>query len=606
MVCHLYLPYLNSKHQQKFDDLKMEWKPPPLHRHLSTIGIGPIFICPPPHSLPQPVDENHESIDASNYRSDCQGEIVDTWEIIGDIKATPSDFLVREIGWAPPIITTDVKRDDNANNILKNGVCQKYRRKLPGWSRKIAGLDCHSHLEERPDSKNESFTRESSEGLVEQSSNKKRREEEEDTDRCYDESSQPLLSQQTEYSPNDNTSTDQKQQSDKESAHDDENPSGGLKRILTECVKEETTVHDVFQQLTDLQTSAINALSHIADGVMCEGKYHVVWIPTAELSQNQRDWKLLHQYVRMSFPFLKTEASSVGPSSNKEDIPNITSIEKSWIRVLVDETFFSIAPLLAKPSEDLRNMYRFRNIGPVAGSKDGNRAGCKRRNENNNNKHTHIKQSVTKNDETNVYIKDEVLLRLRPDLPRNERRIIHQALTSNRRRDFETSTKHDIPLNGGNNSENTTAISVQWSRGALQGSRKKRKRNDGNEKKSDVITAIFCVLRKEQCEHQVAVNKLAHVLKCRVGDIGMAGIKDMQAVTYQFCTLRNVDIRKVHRMKDSLGSRLRISDFVQVYGVDALLDRGKLIGSKLIVYASVICIKRLIYSCHEFKMIRPI
>ena len=282
---------------------------------------------------------------------------------------------------------------------------------------------------------------------------------------------------------------------------------------------------------------------------------------------------MLHQYVRLSFPFLKTETSSVGPSSNKKDVSNCTQIEKSWIRVLADETFFSIAPLLAKPSVDLLHLYRFRNIGPITANR-----GYNPRNARNNSKQEHKQQhSVTNNDETNIC---EVLLRLRPDLPRNERRIIHQALTSNRRRDFETSTKHDIPLNEGNDSRNTTAIAVQWSRSALQGSHKKRKRNNGNEKKSDMITAIFCVLRKEQCEHQVAINKLSHALKCRVGDIGMAGIKDMQAVTYQFITLRDVDMKKVQCMKDSLGSRLRLSDFVQVHGADALLDRGKLIGSK--------------------------
>ena len=54
----------------------------------------------------------------------------------------------------------------------------------------------------------------------------------------------------------------------------------------------------------------------------------------------------------------------------------------------------------------------------------------------------------------------------------------------------------------------------------------------------------------------------------------------MQAITYQFCTIRNVDMSRVTRANKSLGKRIQLSNFVDVQGADALLDRGKLLGSK--------------------------
>ena len=53
----------------------------------------------------------------------------------------------------------------------------------------------------------------------------------------------------------------------------------------------------------------------------------------------------------------------------------------------------------------------------------------------------------------------------------------------------------------------------------------------------------------------------------------------MQAITYQFCTIRNVDLSRVKRANKSLGKRINLSNFIHVQGADALLDRGKLLGN---------------------------
>jgi hypothetical protein len=578
----------------------MEWKRPPLHRHLSTIGIGPVFICPPPHSLPpHPVEESRISVDEGT--STLEHDIVDTWETIGDIKSSPEDFLVREIGWAPLLaLSEDVNKYD-----ISIG---KYGR-LPGWTRQIAGLEHQSHSETT--SGETLLLEENKEGCSNNAtvSTKKRRI-------CVSNNEQELLKQEPAFAVDSKQHVSGKNETDNpmskpySTLYGDEKPLDGLQRILTIChsaydanvpeskqpLQQDVATADILQKLADLQSLAIKLIassqptatkqSSMAAASDAEG--NIVWIPTANITQKTADteindnenWKLLHRYIRLEYSLLRTEASSVGPEIVGE------SLDRSWICVSIDKTFFPIAPLLARPSEDLVALYTFRNIGPVDVANENERGKQKRgyfsqhnrRNKRNNMRIEHNQLDGTEESVTGTA--GQVSLRLRHDLPREERRVIHQALTSSRRRDFDTSTKHDVSLNTDPNSPKTTAIVVQWSRNAVLGSQKKRGRS-GQVTSSD-ISAIFCVLRKHQCEHQVAINSIAHALKCKIGDIGLAGIKDMQAVTYQFCTLRNVDLNKLHRAKESLGIRVQLSNFVQVKGSESLLDRGRLLGSEYI------------------------
>ena len=77
-----------------------------------------------------------------------QNEIL-TWEIVGDIKSSPEDFIVREIGWAPSSISmgTDCNSKEITDTTKKKNV-NEYRRK-PGWHRCIAGLECNHHISEQ-------------------------------------------------------------------------------------------------------------------------------------------------------------------------------------------------------------------------------------------------------------------------------------------------------------------------------------------------------------------------------------------------------------------------------------------------------------------------
>lgn len=577
----------------------MEWKQPPLHRHLSTIGIGPVFICPPPHTLPQePAETADENAVNGADTSHENHEIIDTWEIIGDIKSSPDDFLVREIGWAPPL-SGDACNDDNLS--AASGSTSRYRR-LPGWSRRVAGL-CPSEQPSNNDTEttypdyheagnDECTPIQDSVGAA------KRLKSDVAEDKQLVLNAQQNQSEKVKSEKIVSETANDNPQSKAQEISIQEDPLDGLKRILMIChcndnINEserdqsslEAAADDTLHQLSELENSTIKRLDSSNSAAVNgssnltapDNEDNIVWIQTARISQyapsdDENNWKLVHQYIRLAYPLLKTKASAVGPPNNTYDEE---PLDKSWVKVSLDRMYFSIAPLLAKPSEDLPKLYKFRNNGPVAAA-NGSRCRNVSRTDKSRNRNAYHenKQQLSENHNH----RGQVLLRLRPDLPRSERRVIHQALTSSRRRDFDTSTLNDVPL-GEDGEEKTAAIIVQWSRSAIQGSQKKRKRNSDDQSKQ-TISAIFCVLRKEQCEHQVAINKIARALKCRAGDIGLAGIKDMQAVTYQFCTLRNVDLKRVQRTNESLGGRVTLSDCVAVQGSDALLDRGKLLGSK--------------------------
>jgi tRNA pseudouridine13 synthase len=92
----------------------------------------------------------------------------------------------------------------------------------------------------------------------------------------------------------------------------------------------------------------------------------------------------------------------------------------------------------------------------------------------------------------------------------------------------------------------TTAITVQWSRRAQDAALKRKNKMNKEAQSSHTNTNTntnnntLCVVKKRRQEHLSLINHLVAGLKCRQSDIGLAGIKDTQAVTYQYCTLRNI------------------------------------------------------------------
>ncbi|KAL7446094.1 hypothetical protein ACHAXH_008706 [Discostella pseudostelligera] len=595
----------------------MSWESPPVHRHLSTIGIGPVFVCPPPYPLlqPQQLDEEsstdvskHDGLDVSPPSQPNHGNEILTWEIAGDIKTTPEDFIVREIGWAPTRLPTDVEHHTDRNNESedRNVGTATQTKSTVVWSRKIAGLECDYPTTSDADVDGIDTGQGNENDMITKNERPPNADEKIEPNRLS------LNNLQEE-------STDQLPPSPPNSQHETDleyftcsDPTDGLRRMLIASITNDSDMTGslatqeegeiaavaILKELTDLQNVALDEIDSASsakiDGHTNDDKY--VWISVAKLDKDSRS--LLHRYIRQSFPLLCTETSSARPSDErigvdsvgtnnhdnditaKESSPNI----KNWVRALIDRTYFSVAPCLVNPRQDLLALYKFRNYGPVAVlNEDGKRCSKTDRSRHQSNGDNSMSPR-----RINSISQGVVYLRLRHDLPKNDRRAIHQALSSSRRREFETSTIHDVPSDDADkDSILSTAIVVQWSNQALK-SQKKRKRkdeennttiNNSQSEQNPEVTAIFCVLRKYQCEHQVAVSSIVRALKCRAGDIGLAGIKDMKAITYQFCTLRGVHVQRIHRANRSLGNRIQLVNMMEVQGSDSLLDRGKLIGN---------------------------
>ncbi|KAL7551205.1 hypothetical protein ACHAWF_014403 [Thalassiosira exigua] len=545
----------------------MAWEPPPLHRHLSTIGIGPVFVRPPPHFLPsEPSEDAPRTGDGVKVSTGPGGgdgagggepssPPVVTWEIVGDIKSAPEDFVVREIGWAPA--SAGAKQgEDELNSCGANDEAEyttsEYRRK-PGWSRSTAG----------------EWNFEAARDLI-ASPNPKQNE--------VQSSKRP----QTPFESHPTPTEEKAQHQDEITSNVDPNPLEGLRRLLVQCYQcseaetsdnwsddqnlpneKESAADGLLQQLADLQREALeeirSASSASSNGGSVETDENAnsnrkeLWIPTHSLN-GKEDLRLLHRYVREAFYLLRTERSSADPSDNGR---------ADGVRVAVDDTYFSLIPFLYNSLEDLSLLYKFRNEGPPSlGEHEG--------------KNLNARKCPAREDVSKL-----VQLRLLPGIPRTERSRIHHIIASSRRRDLDTSTKNDVPLEQGSN-KTTTAIEVRWS---FKSKRKRTGRaanrrgiNGHPPEKRAKITAIFCVLRKEQVEHHVAVSHLARALRCRSGDVGVAGIKDMMAITYQFITIRNVDMKRAQDAKSSLGTQVQLSNFAGVE--DFLLDRGKLLGNR--------------------------
>jgi len=105
----------------------------------------------------------------------------------------------------------------------------------------------------------------------------------------------------------------------------------------------------------------------------------------------------------------------------------------------------------------------------------------------------------------------------------------------------------------------------------------KRKGRSKNRNKKLHKNTLF-VLKKRQREHLTAMQCLAKALNCHVGDIATAGIKDMQAITFQFCTARNRSTKDMEAANQKLTTNaIEIGSFVEV---DWELTRGENDGNR--------------------------
>ena len=532
-----------------------------LKRHFSTIGIGDVFLQPPAAPLPltylsseQPQEENEPKSSCVNVSSSRQFM---SCEIIGTIKSSPEDFCVREIF------------PTNNDKYVIDGITNKERESL-----RIA--DLHGDDQDRPKIEQKLAPR------SEDSGNTK------EIPTAQDQTESPQTKDEEVMSmPKGGTTENAK------TDYDDKEPpklnSNGdtlhdfLCRIFTSHNKTdkdiESCTSELIKKLEDLQESGLARIrelssSHddkITSQISKVSEPRDVWIPPSLKSFNGSERGALHRAIRTEYPTLQSESAA-----KRQDDQTFSGGKNHWIRVTYDGIFEELVPYLYKPVEDLINLYRFRNLG-FQGARISSR--------------TSSGNPPTTNSEEKKQHRDgrssngtQVILRLQPGLLKEKRRFIHHFI-SRKCKHFETSTVNEIPLNPdgnvGGTAETTTAVVIRWSKNALKSSKKRKRNSQGDSnhsaKAGNTYPHTLCVLKKRQKEHLAAIHELTAALPCRQSDIGLAGIKDMQAVTYQYCTFR--DIRPEQSLDANRILFEKGMELGTILKVNWLLNKGDLAGN---------------------------
>jgi len=306
-----------------------------------------------------------------------------------------------------------------------------------------------------------------------------------------------------------------------------------------------------------------------------------------------------HKAIRKEFPFLKTITAVETSSSNEDNEDNMNDDEmksrkenktnENKFRIIdidIDDMFFELIPYLYSPAQDLLQLYQFRNNGlvgdlPLPTNGRGNRG------KRTQGRLTEPKKEIQESNVLNDNVVREVLLRIKPTIDNKEvRRKLHHIISS-KFSNFETMTR-SIP----HGSSYITTIVVHWSRNAFRKKQRKKRKNHSNsthmshnKTSHDFITQ--CVLQKRQVEHLECIQRLTYTLRCRSSDIGMAGIKDMCAVTSQIVTFRNISAKKLRFANDKLkrfGIQLGNFQHVDFFQKDGsktnMLQKGDLSGNE--------------------------
>lgn len=304
---------------------------------------------------------------------------------------------------------------------------------------------------------------------------------------------------------------------------------------------------DVLIDLLDtIHTSASARISSISSGneTQTAASMETVWIPPFVKAEGNRDSSstspretrgTFHRAIKVEYPLLCSRSSTKEGSDH-------------WISVHVDDSYDALVPFLLDPVGDIRSLLRFQKQGveSVSGGGQGTRA---------------LENSSAK-----------VILKLRPSVTKDQRRDFHRTL-SDRCKLFDTSTISDFALDDGTK---TSAVVVSWHKSSIG---RKRKRNDKSKDGAppNPYPNVLVVLKKRQREHLTAIHKLENVIKCRQSDIGLAGIKDLQAVTFQFCTFRNMKVGRIQSANKQLMKQgMELGHF---YRVNWLLNNGDLEGN---------------------------
>lgn len=273
-----------------------------------------------------------------------------------------------------------------------------------------------------------------------------------------------------------------------------------------------------------------------------------LWIPPissdssclAEVVHRSGDRGSFHRCLKLAFPLLQSE------TIKQQDG------DPSLIKVSMDLSFFALAPSIYSPAVDtIQALYKFRKQGVPA--VDGKCSKKRKRGE-----------SYVEGDPYSF------VLPLRPEISKDDRRKLHHLISS-QTRDFETSTISNYKVDDGK--ATTTALVLTWSNSAIRVAS-----SSGGDKSKENL--VF-VLKKRQKEHLAAIHALTRILRCRQSDIGIAGIKDMHAVTYQFCTIRGIKPDRLLHANTAL--KHHGMEIGSVQSVKHFLQSGQLKGNRFLI-----------------------
>ena len=529
----------------------MDRNPTPKPRHYATIGIGDVFLEPPKHRLPKSYLLGNDAGKVASFVSS---------EIVGAIKETPEDFLVREIakkGRVIPGMTSDAERQAfqvaDIVSIVDDQTDESPKK----------------NHNEMPKSDNQNTT---------ENETRAENQQENESDHQVD-----VINDIKDETPSQETASKGQAIQDAEPTPTIELPPRELlEAVLLELVPDhdEIIVSDILASLQSLEKQSVERMANISNPTPEEEEQETekavpggVFIPAIppNFSHLEKpgvlsgvDRRAFHEAFRLTFPLLKCE--TVPENNNK-------------VMVTADDFFDDLIPLLYNPREDLPIFYRFHKRGCVSAPQTGN-----------GRHHGKSKEGKRKRDRDlpdDPTASGEPILRLRPDLSKDDRRPIHH-LIAQKNRSFQTRTLSNYVLDPKSKEITTTrgtAIQVHWAFGAVKRARKKFKPNNGgrnngstSSKESDPTPNTICVLKKREKEHLTAITALCSAVKCRTGDVGLAGIKDMKAVTYQFCTLRNVGIGRLRRAIPNL--KRKGIEIGTMRKVGFMLQNGDLQGNR--------------------------
>lgn len=384
-------------------------------------------------------------------------------------------------------------------------------------------------------------------------------------------------------------------------------PESAVETILRKCIKDPhakvpLTGESYYQQIQILYDESLCDLKSYTDSNQ-KLNHKVIIIPPfsddmlvqlnhmddgGSKEKRNRNRSTFHQTLKLVFPLLKTSTCTEEASREwmqQYDLDSDQNENDRCIKVEKDESFHPLIPYLMNPKRDLVELYRFRNHGCRFAAPE-NTDERDRNGRNRNQKHKKRKRvdtSFGNNHEClsgkNPCPESEAWLFLKPSVDRDTRKEVHHIVSKNFK-DFITSTKTNVPVDDDLNSDvTTTVITVQWSKRAQAAMlRKTQKKAEGGKRSQNSITATLCVMKKRNLEHMVAINHLCSALRCRQSDIGLCGIKDMCAVTYQFCTLNNILPYKARKANEILKHKnMQLGEFQMV---DWRLNIGNHLGNQ--------------------------